>query len=101
MLLQLLLSTPPRRGFLRLPVLDSRGGFLEVGYRPGKCPLVSVVLFNGGGEVAVEVVEVEMVVVVVAAAFVSLQRAKEGSSSHACFSCVQATLGVVENKDTC
>ena len=78
-------------------MLDSRGGLPEAGCRPGECPpLVSVLLFSGGGVVAVEVVEV-----VVVAAFVSVQRAKEGSSSHACFSSVQATLGVVENKDTC
>lgn len=94
MVLQLLLTIRPLHGFLRLPVVGSRGGKLQVksgasGWcwgQPWVGPLGSVLLDNDGGDVAM--------LVAAETALVSLQRAKDESSPPAFFSCVQATLGV-------
>lgn len=90
MVLQLLLSIPALRRFLRLPVARSHEDPLEGKARMWwsasglACvsPLGSVLLRNDDGDMMVVVVRV------------SLQRAKDDSSSTF-FSSVQATLGVV------
>lgn len=91
MVLQLLLSIRTLRGLLRAPAVGSQKDLLEGEARACKLGsglagvswLGSVLLCNDDGD---------MVLVVV---LVSLQRAKD-DSSPAFFSCVQATLGVVE-----
>lgn len=88
--LQLLLSIPTLRGFLRLPVVGSHEDLLEGEARV--CELGSgLACVSPLGSVLLRNDDSDMVAVVV---LVSLQRAKD-DSSPAFFSCVQATLGVV------